>query len=163
MSLRTKYSEKEIRNLSKEQYMREATYHDMVMSYGVSFRVAYLARESTKHVDQIKALKIQIQILEEFIDSKTHFILPDDNKFIEEGKSGLSKEYREKFQFMIEAAARKKFDILVVDAVSRLARNVGELFTCIDTLKKYGVGILILKGEYWTFNMDYNDIIINKF
>ena len=40
-----------------------------------------------------------------------------------------------------------------------MARNVGELFTCIDTLKKYGVGILILKGEYWTFNMDYNDIL----
>lgn len=159
MSLSSRYSDKEIRCLSKEEYMREATYLDMTKDLGVSFKVAYLARESTRHTDQIKALKVQIQILEEFIEKRGHFILSEDNKFVEEGKSGLCMDYRQVFLNLLEVAKRNKFDILVVDAVSRLARNVGELFSSIDMLKNYGIGILILKGEYWTYNMSYNDIL----
>ena len=159
MSLSSRYSDKEIRCLSKEEYMREATYLDMTKDLGVSFKVAYLARESTRHTDQIKALKVQIQMLEEFIEKRGHFILSEDNKFVEEGKSGLCMDYRQVFLNLLEVAKRNKFDILVVDAVSRLARNVGELFSSIDMLKNYGIGILILKGEYWTYNMSYNDIL----
>lgn len=158
MSISSKYSPAEIAGMTKETFMREATYDEIVRDMGMVFNVAYLARESTKHTDQIKALAIQVQQLEEFC-KKTHFCLKAYHRFVEEGKSGLSADYREIFQTMVKIAEKKEFDILVVDSVSRFARNVGEVFSTIDTLKSYGVGILVLKGRYWTYNMDYNDVL----
>lgn len=158
MSINSRYSPEEIIGLTKEEFMREATYDEMIKEYGKLFNVAYLARESTRHVDQIKALAIQVQQLEEFCD-KPHFNLQESHKFVEEGKSGLSAELRDVFQIMVKIAEKREFEILVVDAVSRFARNVGEVFTTIDTLKRYGVGILVFKGRYWTYNMDYNDVL----
>lgn len=158
MSISSKYSPAEIAGLSKESFMREATYDEIVRDMGMVFNVAYLARESTKHTDQIKALAIQVQQLEEFCD-KPHFCLKEYHKFVEEGRSGLSADFRDVFQTMVKIAEKKEFDILVVDSVSRFARNVGEVFSTIDTLKSYGVGILVLKGRYWTYNMDYNDVL----
>lgn len=159
MSLAAKYTKEELKKLPKEIFMQEATFLDMVTDYGQIFSAAYLIRESTKHEDQVKALQVQKKMVEGFLESHFQFVVSDNNKFIEEGTSGLCQTYRDVFQIMIESAKQRKFEILVVDAVSRLARNVGELFTCIDTLKEYGVGVLVMKGNYWTFNMGYNDIL----
>lgn len=158
MSIQTKYSKSEIKELSKAEFMREATFNDMITNMGKVFNVAYLARESTKHADQVKALNIQIQQLEEFIADKTHFRLASNCKFIESGKSGLSQEWRDVFRLMMEMAGDGKFDVLIVDSASRFARNVGELFTTIETLKELGIGVLILTGYYWTFNLSASDV-----
>lgn len=158
MSISSRYSPAEIAGLTKEQFMMEATFDEMICDYGKCYNVAFLARESTKHIDQIKALAIQVQQLEEFCQ-KPHFVLKDSHKFVESGKSGLSSEWRDIFQIMLKFAEEKKFDILVVDSVSRFARNIKEVFVTIDTLKEYGVGILVLKGNYWTYNMDYTDLM----
>lgn len=158
MSISSRYSPAEIAGLTKEQFMMEATFDEMIRDYGKCYNVAFLARESTKHIDQIKALAIQVQQLEEFCQ-KPHFVLKDSHKFVESGKSGLSSEWRDVFQIMLKFAEEKKFDILVVDSVSRFARNIKEVFVTIDTLKEYGVGILVLKGNYWTYNMDYTDLM----
>lgn len=158
MGIASRRSREEIDRMSKEEFMREAIFEDMVTDFGKVFRVAYLARESTKHIDQKKALAIQVQMLDEFCQ-KPHFTLLECHKFIEEGKSGLCKDYREEFQTIVKVAKQKEFDILVVDSVSRFARNVGEVFTTIDMLREYGVGILVLKGSYWTYNMNYNDVL----
>lgn len=155
----SKYSKQEFKNMSKQEFMQEATYADITENNGKIFNVAYLARESTKHADQMKALNIQIQQLEEFIGEHRHFRLASNCKFVEEGKSGLSTEWRETFQLMMGMAKEGKFDILIVDSISRFARNIGDLFSEIETLKESGVGVLILKGHYWTFNMAYTDIV----
>ncbi len=155
----SKYSKQEIKSISKKEFMREATYADITENNGKVFNVAYLARESTKHADQIKALNVQIQQLEEFIGEHRHFRLASNCKFIENGKSGLSTEWRETFQLMMRMAEESKFDILIVDSISRFARNIGDLFNEIETLKEFGVGVLILNGHYWTFNMTATDIL----
>lgn len=159
MSIQSRYSKSEVKSLSKIDFMREATFDDMTTDFGKEFKVAYLARESTKHVDQIKALNIQVQQLEEFVSNFNHFRLAPNCKFIESGKSGLSQEWRETFHLMLDMAKSNKFEVLIVDSASRFARNVGELFTTIDSLKEIGVGVLILTGHYWTFNMAANDIL----
>lgn len=159
MSIATKYSNAEIKKLSNIEFMREATFVDMTTDLGKVFKVAYLARESTKHTDQIKALDIQVQRLEEFIASKSHFKLAANCKFVESGKSGLSTDWREAFQLMVTMAQNGNFEILIVDSVSRFARNVGEVFSFIDDLKELGVGVLVLTGNYWTYNMVANDIL----
>lgn len=152
MSISSRYSPAEIAGLTKEEFMREATFSEMIADYGHVFNVAFLARESTKHEDQIKALAIQVQQLEEFCD-RTHFRLKEYHKFVEEGKSGLDTERRTTFQTMIKIAEKREFDVLVVDALSRFSRNAEDLLRYIRILRENGVGILVLKGNYWTYSM----------
>ncbi len=159
MSILAKYTKAELKQISKIEFMRDATFEDMINDLGKVFNVAYLARESTKHVDQIKALEVQVQQLEGFISQHNHFRLASNCKFVESGKSGLSIEWRETFQLMIEMAGKHIFDVLIVDSVSRFARNIGEVFSTIDTLKELGVGILVLTGGYWLYNMTPNDVL----
>ena len=156
MGITSRRSKEEIRSMSKQEFMREAVFSDIVKDCGKVFQVAYLARESTKHKDQVKALGIQIQMLEEFCN-KPHFRLLEHHKFIEEGKSGLCMDSREVLKKITEAAKNREFDILVIDSLSRLGREAKNVLIVIDTLKEYGVGVLILKGSYWTYNLDYTD------
>ncbi len=158
MSISSRYSPAEIAGLTKEEFMREATFSEMVKDYGHVFNVAFLARESTKHEDQIKALAIQVQQLEEFCD-RPNFRLKEYHKFVEEGKSGLVTERRTVFQTMIKIAEKREFDVLVVDALSRFSRNAEDVLIAVRTLKEYGVGILVLKGNYWTYNMNASDLL----
>ncbi len=60
---------------------------------------------------------------------------------------------------MLDAAKRHEFDIIIVQDICRFARNLKELLIYIDTLKEYEVGVLILDGQYWTFNLSETDII----
>lgn len=159
MSIRSKYSDSEIKKMSKEAYMRDASYDDILELNYKKFNVATLIRESTNHADQIKAFKIQKDSILKMIESKDHFLLEKTNIFEEQGKSGLRAADRPAFQLMCQRAGKHKFDILIVDSVSRLARNVKELFAVIDDLRELGIGILIIKERYWTYNMIYTDIL----
>ena len=50
------------------------------------------------------------------------------NIFEDKGKSGLRAKDRPGFQLMQEKARNHEFDVVVVDAVSRLARNNREFW-----------------------------------
>ena len=60
---------------------------------------------------------------------------------------------------MLEAARLREFDLIIVQDICRFARNLRELLNTIEELKEYDIGVLILDGKYWTFNMDETDII----
>ena len=79
--------------------------------------------------------------------------------FEEQGKSGLRAEDRPAFQLMCQRAGEHKFDILIVDSVGRLARNVKKLFIVIDDFRELGIGILIIKERYWIYNTMHTDIL----
>lgn len=160
MSLKSRYSEDQIKAMDLDNYMRESFFDDVVHYNSKLFRVAIYARESTNHEDQKAALENQTKRLEDFVTSKEHFIF-DSSKhfFIERGISGRTTDSRIAFNTMIEAAKRGEFDILVVQDVCRFARNVKELFIYIDMLKEYHVSVLILDGQYWTYNMSETDIV----
>lgn len=124
MSIQSKYSESEISRLTKEQYMREASYDDILQRGYKKFDVAVLIRESTNHEEQVKAFAVQKGYIINLVEETSHFILQDNNIYEEQGKSGLRRDDRPAFQLMCRRAAEHKFDILIVDAVSRLARNL---------------------------------------
>lgn len=159
MSMMNRYSREEIEGMSKQEFMSKADYHAVLHESPCGFEVACLIRESTNHADQKKAFEIQKDMILGLIQGTPHFHMVESNVF-EEVVSGLKAEKREAFKLMRKRAGEHKFDILVVDAVSRLARNVKDLMIVIDDLKELGIGILIVKGEYWTYNMDYTGIMM---
>lgn len=158
MSMMSRYSKEQIAGMSKEKFMSKADYHAILHESPCRFEVACLIRESTNHADQQKAFETQKNMILRMIEETPHFHMMESNVF-EEVVSGLKTEKREAFRLMRERANEHKFDILIVDAVSRLARNVKDLMIVIDDLKELGIGILVVKGEYWTYNITYNDIL----
>ena len=159
MSISSRYSEEERKNLDKYEYMRNATYEDILQYNDIVFNVAALIRESTDSVEQKRAYEVQKNMVLELIEKKENFRLSSGNIFEELGRSGLRASDRPAFQLMCNKAKQHTFDILFVDAVSRLARNVRELFDVIYDFKELGIGIIILKEKYWTYNMSHTDIL----
>lgn len=159
MSIRSKYSEVQIKNLTNEEFMRDASYDDMLsLDYKV-FEAAAIIRESTDSDEQLKAFDVQKDVVLDVINKAPQLRLSNSNIFEEKGKSGLQASDRPAFQLMRKRATEHKFEVVVVDAVSRLARNVRELFDVIDDFHKLGIGIIILKERYWTYNMTHTDIL----
>lgn len=121
--------------------------------------MAALIRESTDSDEQKRAFAVQKDMVLEVIEQKNNFRLSPSNIFEELGKSGLQASDRPAFQLMCKRASQHVFDILVVDSVSRLARNIRELFDVIFDFQELGIGIIILKEKYWTYNMIHTDIL----
>lgn len=158
MSLLSKYSVEQIKAMDLLQFFRESTYDDIYNSVRL-LRAARYARESTNHADQKAALENQIERLDTFIIGRQNYLLEERHKYTEHGISGRQADDRDAFKLMLEAAERHEFDIIVIQDVCRFARNLKELLIYIDVLKEYGIGIIILEGQYWTFNLSDTDII----
>lgn len=159
MSIRSKFNEDEIRKLDKEKYMNNSSFDDIMQYSDKVFDVAALIRESTDSEEQKRAFAVQKDMVLDLIEKRDNFRLDNNNVFEELGKSGLRASGRPAFQLMRHRASQHKFDILIVDAVSRLARNIRELFDVVYDFQELGIGIIILKERYWTFNMTHTDIV----
>lgn len=159
MSIRSMYSDEEISQLTTEEYMSRASFDDILQLDLKTFEVGALIRESTCSPEQLKAFEVQKDMILKMIEEKPQFRLKAGNIFEDKGKSGLQAKDRPGFQLMKQKAMRHEFDLVVVDAVSRLARNIRELHDVIDDFRALGIGILIMKERYWTYNMTPNDVL----
>lgn len=158
MALGSHYTEEQICKMDIRTFLGEAQYDDILHSVRM-LQVARYARESTKHEEQVIALENQVLRLDTMIESNPKFILNERHKFTEYGISGRQVEDRVAFNMMLESASRHEFNVLIVQDVCRFARNIEQLFANIRILKDYGVGVLILTGNYWTYNMTETDIL----
>lgn len=158
MALSSHYTEEQICKIEIRDFLAEAHFDDILHSVRI-LQVARYARESTKHEEQVIALENQVLRLDTMIENNPKFILNERHKFTEYGISGRQVEDRIAFNMMMESASRHEFNVLIVQDVCRFARNIEQLFANIRILKDYGVGVLILTGNYWTYNMTETDIL----
>lgn len=158
MSIRALYTEEQIRNMNLFDYFRECSFDDILHTTRV-LRVARYARESTNHEEQKVALENQIDRLDTMIENHAYFTLEERHKYTEYGISGRLATDRTAFNLMVDAASRREFDIIIVQDTCRFARNIEDLFRYIRVFKEYGIGVLILDGPYWTYNMSEVDIL----
>lgn len=158
MSVYSRNSTTEIEGMSTRQFFLQCKFSD-IMETTRMLRVARYARESTNHADQLRALENQTQRLDVFIDEHVYFTIEKNHRYTDKGISGRTIEDRTAFNLMLEAARRREFDVIIVQDVCRFARNIRELFNVIYELKEYDIGVLIIDGSYWTFNMDETELL----
>lgn len=158
MSIKTLYSEEQIRNMNLFDYFRECSFDDIFHTTRV-LRVARYARESTNHEEQKVALENQIERLDSMIENNPYFTMEERHKYTEHGISGRLATDRTAFNLMVDAASRREFDVIIVQDTCRFARNIEDLFRYVRVFKEYGIGVLILDGHYWTYNMSEVDIL----
>lgn len=158
MSIFSRNTKERQESLSMRKFFFECRFDD-ILNTNRLLRVARYARESTNHPDQLQALHNQAERLDSLIKEHIYFTIEERHRYTERGISGRSIEDRAAFQLMLEAARRREFDLIIVQDICRFARNLRELLNTIEELKEYDIGVLILDGKYWTFNMDETDII----
>lgn len=83
MSICSKYNDEKRKQLDKTQYMRMASYDDILQLTDIVFDVAVLIRESTDSDEQKKAFAVQKDMVLELIDKKANFRLSSSNIFEE--------------------------------------------------------------------------------
>ncbi|HEY5583583.1 MAG TPA: recombinase family protein [Ruminiclostridium sp.] len=83
-----------------------------------------------------------------------------DGIFADEGISGTKLKNREAFNYMVELAKRKEFDIIYVKNVARFGRCVEDGAKTLKDLKGYGVEVIFEDGNLSSIN---NEMVINMF
>lgn len=83
----------------------------------------------------------QLALAERWADRHGHSVA-GAHRFSDYAKSGGSVHLRDGFNAMMEAAHRKEFSILIVENLSRLSRNFGDIGRAIDTFEFLGISVV---------------------
>ncbi len=109
----------------------------------------YIRVSTAKQADEGYSLAAQRNRLEAYCAAMGWPLYGDDFVYVDAGLSGKTTD-RPAFQRMLQDAAVGKFQRVVSVALDRLARNVRDFLTIVDTLDKAGVAIVLLKQNFDT-------------
>lgn len=134
-------------------------------------RVVLYCRVSTIDGEQLTSLKHQIQHYEEILNNKDYKKVnvgmlyskergsePLEGIFADEGISGTKKKNRKAFEYMMECAKNKAFDLIIVKNIPRFARNVGDGANDLKLLKSFGIDVHFEDGN---LRFSQNEATIN--
>ena len=102
-------------------------------------RVAAYARVSTGSEEQAESYETQVDYYTRLIKQNTKWEYVD--VYADRAKTATSAEHRPAFQRMIADAKERKFDLLLVKAISRFSRNVVDAQEYVHLLKQYDVEV----------------------
>ena len=102
-------------------------------------RVAAYARVSTGSEEQAESYETQVDYYTRLIKQNTTWEYVD--VYADRAKTATSAEHRPEFQRMIADAKERKFDLLLVKAISRFSRNVVDAQEYVHLLKQYDVEV----------------------
>lgn len=103
-------------------------------------RVCIYNRCSTEEESQKNALEVQAQESVEIANSFKDWLIID--QFIE-SQSGTMVKGRDKYQKMIEAIESKRYTIVMIKSIDRLARNTLDWYLFLDCITRNGVKLFI--------------------
>lgn len=102
-------------------------------------RTAVYCRVSTEHEAQKSSLLIQKKAFEDLVKKEPRLLLTE--VYMDQGKSGGSREKREVFNQMIRHCYEGKIDLVITKSISRFGRNLADTAECIRDLKGLGVPV----------------------
>lgn len=105
----------------------------------VTIAAAY-ARYSSDLQDA-SSIDDQLALAERWAERHGHLV-PSEHRFTDYAKSGGSVHLRDGFKAMMDAAHRKEFSILIVENLSRLSRNFGDVARAIETFDFLGISVV---------------------
>lgn len=102
-------------------------------------RVAAYARVSTDTDEQAESFETQVDYYTRLIRQNANWEFC--GVYADQGKTATSVNHRPEFQRMIADARERKFDVLLVKAISRFSRNVVDAQKYVHELKGYDVEV----------------------
>lgn len=105
--------------------------------------VAY-CRVSTSKEEQLDSLESQEQFFLEYARRKNYDLV---KIYADEGKSGTKMKNRTQLLRMLSDAQNRRFDVVLIKDVSRLARNTVDFLTSVRRMKALGIVVIFVNSD----------------
>src|SRR5919199_5381740 len=106
-------------------------------------RVALYVRVSTDRQQHAQTIKQQISQLREYVGGQENWTLEEAHLFRDDGYSG-ARLNRPGLDALRDQAARGAFDVVVITAPDRLARNYVHQMVVLEELERRGVRVVFV-------------------
>lgn len=110
-------------------------------------KCAVYARVSTKRDEQKNSLQNQIALAENIAKEQGFTVV---ERYIDNGISGSGMKNRTEILRLLDDAKKKKFDVVIAKAVSRLGRNGVNSMNTADELERNNIRLILPEDGYDT-------------
>lgn len=127
-------------------------------------RVVFYSKFASGNENQLKVLKEIDQKHNKLLEKHPKWVVT--YKYCDFGYSGTQIKNRPSLNELLQDAKKGKFELVVVQSVSKLARTPAMAYEIINTLKEYGVEVYIVDADIGSFSVDedylkkFNDVSV---
>jgi len=106
-------------------------------------RTAFYVRVSTERQQQAQTIEQQVALLRSFVAERPDWVVAEQHIFRDDGHTG-AKLQRPGLDALRDQAARAVFDVVLVTAPDRLARNYVHQMVILEELERLGISVVFI-------------------
>jgi len=106
-------------------------------------RTAFYVRVSTERQQQAQTIEQQVALLRAYVAERPGWVVEEPSIFRDDGHTG-AKLQRPGLDALRDQAARAAFDVVLVSAPDRLARNYVHQMVILEELERYGISVVFI-------------------
>ena len=106
-------------------------------------RTAFYVRVSTERQQQAQTIEQQVALLRMYVAEHPEWVIGEQHIFRDDGHSG-AKLQRPGLDALRDQAARAAFDVVLVTAPDRLARNYVHQMVILEELERHGISVVFI-------------------
>jgi site-specific DNA recombinase len=106
-------------------------------------RTAFYVRVSTERQQQAQTIEQQVALLRAYVAERRGWVIEEQHVFRDDGHTG-AKLQRPGLDALRDQAARAAFDVVVVTAPDRLARNYVHQMVILEELERHGISVVFI-------------------
>jgi len=106
-------------------------------------RTAFYVRVSTERQQQAQSIEQQVALLRMYVAEHPEWVIGEQHIFRDDGHSG-AKLQRPGLDALRDQAARAAFDVVLVTAPDRLARNYVHQMVILEELERHGISVVFI-------------------
>src|SRR5260221_13003157 len=106
-------------------------------------RTAFYVRVSTERQQQAQTIEQQVALLRAYVAERPDCVIEEQHIFGDDGHTG-AKLQRPGLDALRDQAARAAFDVVLVTAPDRLARNYVHQMVILEELERHGISVVFI-------------------
>jgi site-specific DNA recombinase len=106
-------------------------------------RTAFYVRVSTERQQQAQTIEQQVALLRTYVADRPDWVIEEHHIFRDDGHTG-AKLQRPGLDALRDQAARAAFDVVLVTAPDRLARNYVHQMVILEELERHGISVVFI-------------------
>src|SRR5713226_6668714 len=106
-------------------------------------RTAFYVRVSTERQQQAQTIEQQVALLRAYVAERRGWVIEEQHIFRDDGHTG-AKLQRPGLDALRDQAARAAFDVVLVTAPDRLARNYVHQMVILEELERHGISVVFI-------------------
>jgi len=106
-------------------------------------RTAFYVRVSTERQQQAQTIEQQVVLLRAYVADRPDWVIEEQHVFRDDGHTG-AKLQRPGLDALRDQAARANFDVVLVTAPDRLARNYVHQLVILEEFERHGISVVFI-------------------